>query len=672
MIVIIGLISLFIVIIIILYIIYTYNYNFYLYKYIFIFISLSFFIFIYISINSNIIIYSIYEKSHSLLPFFYKIAGIWTSVNGSIFLWVWLIFLSNFSFLFLVRKKKIDKILFFSLWFQLIFIFIFITYLYLTSNPYLLIETIPINGKQFSAILLDPVLIIHPPLTYVGYIISIVPASLIFASFITKKPLTTYYILINNFYCNLVWVFLTVGIILGSWWAYYTLGWSWWYFDPVENIALSIWIVSTGAIHFNYQIKDKLLKNNYNIVKKQIHFFFVIITFFLSLLGTFFVRSGFLVSVHNFIEASNRTFLLLIIASIFYIYYYYLQKKTGILFNINYYYYLEKKVNSIKKIDIIISISFFLVLVLLTGILYIEEVITILKLFFIKSDISLGIDYYYNIWLPCTFSIILLLGISYLRKIGKELNLFKYLIFLNLSYFFIISIIIYFFKDLPFSFFIEIYKKYILIFESLGFKSEIYFLWFLKPFLTSYVFNIYLILVCMILILFSIHLLFNSKSKYILAIFFGHTGLIMILIGIIFSSYGQNELIIKLFPGEQIILFDKYIYIFRNFVDIKLEFFSGLIGNFIIFEKDTYQPITFLFPIKEFYIDQNIYRISASIISSLIGDLYALLIEGNIKIGLFFRIYISPLFNFLWLSLIFFCLSIFFNLLHLYQKIQKN
>ena len=270
----------------------------------FFFVVISFLSLILSFVNSDFSNETVYNHSHTTKPLFYKISGTWGNHEGSLLLW--LLVLTLFIFLFLLRsdnKNKNYKIL--TLLFQQIIIIGFFIFLIKTSNPFNNIFPIPEEGLGLNPILQDPALAIHPPILYLGY----VGSSIIFSS--TLAATTVNYITkewaqhIKN-WVVISWFFLTIGILLGSIWAYYELGWGgFWFWDPVENVSLMPWLALTTLLHCILVLEKRLALTSWVIILS-------ISTFTLSMCGTFLVRSGILNSVHTFANDPERGLFILI------------------------------------------------------------------------------------------------------------------------------------------------------------------------------------------------------------------------------------------------------------------------------------------------------------------------------------------------------------------------
>ncbi len=270
----------------------------------FFFVIVSFLGLIFSFVNSDFSNQTVFNNSHTTKPLFYKISGTWGNHEGSLLLW--LLVLTLFIFLFLLKSKdQPKKYRVSTLLFQQIIIIGFFVFLIRTSNPFEYIFPVPNEGMGLNPILQDPALAIHPPVLYLGY----VGSSIIFSS--TLGAITSEYISkewakhIKN-WVLLSWIFLTLGILLGSIWAYYELGWGgFWFWDPVENVSLMPWLALTTLLHCILVLEKKLVLTSWVIVLS-------ISTFTLSMCGTFLVRSGILNSVHTFANDPERGLFILI------------------------------------------------------------------------------------------------------------------------------------------------------------------------------------------------------------------------------------------------------------------------------------------------------------------------------------------------------------------------
>ena len=270
----------------------------------FIFVVVSFLGLIISFVNSDFSNETVFNHSHTTIPLFYKISGTWGNHEGSLLLG--LLVLTLFILLFLLKsKEQYKRYRILTLLFQQIIIIGFFIFLIKTSNPFSYIFPVPNEGLGLNPILQDPALAIHPPILYLGY----VGSSIIFSATLSATSLN--YISSKwakhiKGWVSLSWIFLTLGILLGSIWAYYELGWGgFWFWDPVENVSLMPWLALTTLFHFILILERKLIFTSWVIILS-------ISTFTLSMIGTFLVRSGILNSVHTFANDPERGLFILI------------------------------------------------------------------------------------------------------------------------------------------------------------------------------------------------------------------------------------------------------------------------------------------------------------------------------------------------------------------------
>jgi len=266
-------------------------------------LATSFFIYVWLAVSDNFSVLYIAQHSNSNLPTFYKITSIWSAHEGSMFLWILFLVLWGGLFNFVTQNSQDLKIK--SMGVISIIIVGFLLFLLLTSNPFETILPIaPANGADINPVLQDPALAIHPPFLYMGYIGFVIAFAHAIAFMVEGNPSIKWESLVRT-WSIAAWVFLTIGITLGSWWAYYELGWGgYWFWDPVENVALMPWLAATAFIHsLSVSSKSSSLRI-WTILLS-------IIVFSLSLFGAFIVRSGIIDSVHSFANDPERGLYLL-------------------------------------------------------------------------------------------------------------------------------------------------------------------------------------------------------------------------------------------------------------------------------------------------------------------------------------------------------------------------
>ena len=292
----------------------------------FFFVSLSFLGLVQSFISSDFSNETVFNHSHTTVPTFYKISGAWGNHEGSLLLW--LLVLTLFIFLFLLRSNdQPKKYRILTLLFQQIIIVGFFVFLIKTSSPFNYIFPIPNEGLGLNPILQDPALAIHPPILYLGYVGSSIIFSSALAAVVTNYISSSWAKHIKKWILT-SWIFLTLGILLGSIWAYYELGWGgFWFWDPVENVSLMPWLALITLLHCTLVLEKKQILTSWVVVLS-------IATFTLSMCGTFLVRSGILNSVHTFANDPERGLYILIFLfilvflSIFIFLFFYKSKKT--------------------------------------------------------------------------------------------------------------------------------------------------------------------------------------------------------------------------------------------------------------------------------------------------------------------------------------------------------
>ena len=263
----------------------------------------SFGMYVYLAISDDFSIAYIASHSNSQLPIFYKVTSIWSAHEGSMFLWI--VFLTAWSILFINSLDKSHPLKKLTLLMLSVIILGFLLFLLLTSNPFERIMPFgALEGADINPVLQDPALAIHPPMLYLGYVGFVISFSFITAYLLNGDFELQWEQDIRN-WSFVAWIFLTIGITLGSWWAYYELGWGgYWFWDPVENVALMPWLAATAFMHSLFAASKS------NVLKTWTMFLGILI-FALSLFGAFIVRSGIIDSVHSFANDPERGLYLL-------------------------------------------------------------------------------------------------------------------------------------------------------------------------------------------------------------------------------------------------------------------------------------------------------------------------------------------------------------------------
>ena len=579
------------------------------------FTASSFIILLLAYVLSDFSLANVYENSHTNKPLFYKISGTWGNHEGSLLLWINILVLFSSLFLFVNKNKDKDfKIL--TLLFQNILVIIFLIFLLSNSNPFSKLFPIPLEGLGLNPILQDPALAIHPPLLYVGFVGSSIYFSAALAALISKIDSQSLAISIKP-WVLVSWFFQTVGILVGSIWAYYELGWGgYWFWDPVENSSLMPWFVMTALLHSILVLERRIGLYSWVIVLS-------ILTFTMSVTGTFLVRSGILNSVHTFASDPSRglfilSFLIIMVFFSTYIFFKFAPNES-------------KKYTIFSKETFIIANNWFMIFflgVVLIGTLYPVFLDTITG-----SKISVGPPYYNLVLAPFLIPLLFLMtsGPNY-KWISHETKSFFNLVL-------VLSVILFLIT-------------FLLIKESSFLLNLILF------------FSIYLI----IQTLFDFYESFKKKNINISRII-SHLGfgllIFFIYINHIFSQ--ENNFNLKL--GE-IKKTDQYIIKFENLEEKSIKNYKSIVGYFNISDKKT--SIT-----KELKPEIRVYdkpitiTYEASIDSNLFSDTY--LTMSNISETDVFNIkfQVKPFMNFIWFSVLLLSLGGLLNFLSR-NKNEKN
>ena len=264
----------------------------------FLFVLISFLSLMFAYVTSDFSVANVAENSHTLKPMLYKLSGVWGNHEGSLLLWV--LILSLFGALVATFGTNLPPALRARvLAVQGLIGVGFFAFILLTSNPFLRLDPAPLEGMGLNPVLQDPALSFHPPFLYLGYVGFSVAFSFAVAALIEGRVDPAWARWVRP-WTLAAWCALTIGIAMGSWWAYYELGWGgWWFWDPVENASFMPWLAGTALLHSSIVVEKRDTLKTWTIL-------LAILTFSLSLLGTFIVRSGVLNSVHAFASDPAR------------------------------------------------------------------------------------------------------------------------------------------------------------------------------------------------------------------------------------------------------------------------------------------------------------------------------------------------------------------------------
>tara|TARA_B100000927_G_scaffold76660_1_gene61112 strand:+ start:709 stop:2970 length:2262 start_codon:yes stop_codon:yes gene_type:complete len=560
-------------------------------------ITLAFLILIYGFIISDFTIQNVLENSHSLKPMIYKISGSWGSHEGSMLLWCWV--MAFYGFLITINKqslKKETKSL--ILLFQGFLSFGFVFYLYFLSNPLESSNIISEEGYGLNPLLQDPGLAFHPPFLYLGYVGLSIVWSFALAGLI-RNTINKEWARNIRIWALTSWVFLTIGISLGSWWAYYELGWGgYWFWDPVENVSLVPWIIATALIHNLLALEKKEILINWSVLLS-------LLGFILSIIGTFIVRSGLITSVHAFASDPTRgifIILLLFLVTLLSLSIYaknYIKKQPNIELN-----FFSKETFLIIN-NLLLSVIAFTVFL---GTIYPLIIETINN-----NRISVGPPFYNITVIP--FAILL----AFFSALGPILawnqNSIKNLlrnISIPLALTLIITIAIFFmFENLSLIIFIGLFSGVWLFLNSLNNLA---------------------------------HIRFQGLNNW--ASFFAHSGFAILILGVSISSSHQNEYEGKIDITNQI-NFSGYILKFESFNEEIVENYITTKGKFKLSRNDNE---FFLYPEKRFYPIEQSQTTEAAIISSNLSQFYLVLGEQINDDSWVIRIWYKPMIMLIWIG----------------------
>ena len=561
-------------------------------------------------IISDFSLTTVFENSHTQKPLIYKIAGTWGNHEGSLLLWITLMVF--FNFLFLVYGKKYEKkFMLFSLISQNFLILSFILFLFFTSNPFLLINPAPIEGLGLNPILQDPALAIHPPLLYIGFVGSSIYFSSAIGALISNLPAKDFAASIKN-WVIFTWFFQTLGIFAGSVWAYYELGWGgFWFWDPVENASLLPWFCMTALMHSIIVLEKKGQLYSWVLI-------LCLMTFVLTIAGTFLVRSGILNSVHTFANDPTRGLYILIILLLACLVSFFIFIK-------------HSRGNSIQGYNLdrgtfILSNNWFMIFYLVT--VFLGTVYPIFTEVIFNTKISVGPPFYNTVIIPFVIVFLILMSLGPESKwIKTKFPIRKLLTILILS--FVLNLII------------------SVIFKSTSLISNLIFITSFFLIIMSFLDVIKLIQLNKITLI--------SRSVSHLGF-----GLLILFIGLNHNFSKEYDVNIKTGEIKKLNNFD------LKFKDLKLtnsQNYKSIIGNFELKDNDK----NFIKEIKpEIRIYQNPETLTyeASIKSTIFNDYY--LTMSNLQNSEYYnvKVQVKPFMSWLWLSVLIMSLGGFLRLFY--------
>ena len=543
---------------------------------------------------------TVFNHSHTTKPLFYKISGTWGNHEGSLLLW--LLVLTLFIFLFLLNSNKQKKqYLILTLLFQQIIIIGFFIFVIKTSSPFNFIFPTPTEGLGLNPILQDPALAIHPPILYLGY----VGSSIIFSSTLAASSLNYLskdwakhikpWVLIS-------WIFLTLGILTGSIWAYYELGWGgFWFWDPVENVSLMPWLALTTLLHCVLVLEKRLVLTSWVVILS-------ISTFTLSMCGTFLVRSGILNSVHTFANDPERgLFILIFLFCLIFI----------SLFIFFFFHKIENKVTNnffwlSKETSILINNWFmmYFLTVILVGTVYpiFLEVIS-------SEKISVGPPFYNKLIVP------FLIPFLFAMSIGPKLKWIKSKV--------------------------EI-KLFLILFLIISFLLSFFILSKLN---VSFLFNTVLLTAAFYLFFITIRDFFIKDFRN-LSQNLSHFGFSLLILSILLNNIFSTEIITNLKVGETLRT-EKFKINFESLDKKNINNYKVIVGKFNI--EDINGVIEILKPELRIYDQPNIVTSEADIKTNFMTDKFMTMNVVSNQDYFNIRYQIKPFMIWVWLSVLLIC-----------------
>ena len=545
---------------------------------------------------------NVFLNSHSAKPLIYKITAAWGNHEGSMLLW--LLVMNCYTFAFSFNKSLSINTKKWTIFFQSFLTIGFCLFVILSSNPFIINEIKATEGLGFNPILQDPALAIHPPILYFGYVGFSLLLSLAVSGLITNS-VDVIWSKVAKKWAILSWSMLTGGIAVGSYWAYYELGWGgWWFWDPVENASVLPWLSGLALIHSLTLIENNQLLKRWSI-------FLSILCFSLSLVGTFLVRSGILTSVHAFASDPSRGLFILILFLVF----------TGFSFLI--FIIKAPKENSYNKFLFINKTTALIInnitMMIACFAIFLGTIYPIIIETITNQRISVGAPYYNSTVIPIVLPGLLLMSITpilnwqtnKLKNGPLYLYLFILLSFFVLIFYFYSSFNIFGLLGLLISLYI-IFSSIIAVVKELSKAKKINYINFL---------------------------LYNNSIV-------AHFGVGIFILGITISSTYQEEYK-KNIKLNEIVEVGNYKIVLNKIKIIEEQNYQSLKGSFFL--KKNNKIIAKIEPEKRYYYSSKIVTTEAGIFHSFLKDFYIVL--GDQKDDLWsIKFYQNPLILFIWLG----------------------
>ncbi|MGD9592157.1 MAG: heme lyase CcmF/NrfE family subunit [Candidatus Berkiella sp.] len=537
------------------------------------------------------------QNSHTTLPWIYKLCALWGAHEGSLLLWA--LILALWSFLLSLYAKKLPQNVSSTLFAVLTAISVgFLLLLLCTSNPFTrLLPFAPTDGADLNPLLQDPGFVLHPPFLYMGYVGLAVPFAFAICAMIHKTDNKVDFAALARPWALMAFAFLTVGITLGSWWAYYELGWGgWWFWDPVENASFMPWLASAALVHALYLSDKRKLFHAWSLL-------LALSAFILSLIGTFLVRSGVISSVHAFASDPLRGsfilgFIAIVIAFAFGLY---LLKGFA----------KEDAKSPIHNKDSLMLfgniILYVATLTVLLGTLY-----PILAQILFDENLSVGPPYFNHVFNPMMLVILALMAIAPHLK----------------------------WQSLKLKF------KFKLMMMTLTLLITLALQWLFDGFSWMAIIGLQL---AVLLILSTVFIAFQGRGHFLKrgGMIFAHLGVGLSVLGIALSVSLETERELGLKVGQDTVI-NGYEFVFSALEDTKGANYEGVKATFEIKKNNIllYQA----YPEKRYFMPRNLPMTETAIVPTLFKDFYIALGEHLENGSWATRIYIKPFIRFIWLG----------------------
>jgi len=564
-------------------------------------------------VGSDFSILNVVNNSHSLKPMLYKITGVWGNHEGSLLLWGWILALFGFAVALFGRNLPLSlKARVLAI--QGLIGVGFLLFILVTSNPFERISPAPFDGQGLNPLLQDPGLAFHPPFLYLGYVGLSVTFSFAIAALIEGKVDPAWARWVRP-WTLIAWGFLTLGIALGSWWAYYELGWGgWWFWDPVENSSFMPWLIATALLHSAIVVEKRDALKNWTIL-------LAIMAFSFSLLGTFLVRSGVLNSVHAFASDPTRGayvmgFLVLVIGGSLTLYAIRApgMKGGGLFAPIS-------REGSLVLNNLLLSIAAATVLLGTLYPIFLDAVS--------GAKVSVGGPYFNTTFLPIVIPLIIALAVGPLLP-WKRADLKGVLSRLKMAMFLVLVVVgmtWWLSEDAP-----------VLAFVGMGL-----FTWLVTGILVEWAARIKLFRTS----------LSNSWKRFVNlprsahGMTVAHLGVAMLVLGITVNEAWQSENLSVMNPGETVTV-GGYDFTFNGIEEMRGPNYDILRGSFKVQKGGNF--VVDLSPETRTYQQPPMQTTEAAIWPMLSADLYVVIGEQDGKGGYAVRIYHKPLISWIWIG----------------------